>query len=343
MRARIWLALLWATSLPACLGHETVVRVVDGEVHEGRYIAPEAYAAYAQGAFLEAQGHDADAADAFQRAAEEDPDSAEIWTRLGALACRARRTDAASHFRRAETIDARYAPLWLARARCARSARRTDEALRLATRAFALDPVDEATSILLAELDDDSGRPDAAGQLLDGLVARDPRSSAAWNALLDHAQRQDDAIARTRALAALDKLAPRPPGAPEPTGAVDAALRRSGLEAARRVALAARVAPGELALRAIDAGLPRIALEQARHVLAADPDDTDARIAELVAEDLAGNRERVERSLMELARKPATPSALGARMMADLLARRVGDDAARAWRAAYPSPAIATQ
>ncbi len=339
MKAGIWAAVLCAATLPACLGHETVVRVVGGEVHEGRYIAPEAYAAYAEGAWFEAHGREAEAGAAYQRAAREDPDSAELWTRIGALECRQQRGGDSAGFRRAESIDASYAPLWLARARCAQAGQRPREALRLAERAFALDPVDESTSILLAELYDDAGRADASRRLLDGLVARNPLSSAAWRALLDHATRQRDPVARERALDALAALAPRPPGAPEPPADVDAALWRYGLDAARRVALSARVAPGELALRAISAGLPRLALEQAEHVLAADPDDVDARIAELAAGDLAGDRAGVERSLAELARRPAAPSALGAHVMAELLARRVGSDAARAWLDAYRAPA----
>lgn len=335
MRARFALLALCASLLPACLGNESVVRVVDGEVHEGRFIAPSAYAAYGEGALLEAAGRDQEAEAAYVRAAESDGDSAEIWTRIGALRCRARRAGAAGAFARAEALDDSYAPLWLARARCAVTEARQADALRLAERALALDPDAEDTSLVLASIYDRAGRADAAGRLLAGLVARDPRSQAAWRALLDHARARGDAVAARQATSALEHLAPAAPGEATSGNAVDAALHDGGLAAARRAALASHIAPGELALRAVAEGMPGLAIEQARSVLAADPDDPDARMALLFAGDLAGDQATVARSLEELSRKPVAPGKLAAELMAELLQRRIGTDATRAWQAAY--------
>ena len=70
------------------LGAGTVTRVSNGVAVEGRYVPPEAYAAYAKGAFLEARGDDAAALAQYRLALDHDPDAPEILARLGAVQCR---------------------------------------------------------------------------------------------------------------------------------------------------------------------------------------------------------------------------------------------------------------
>jgi hypothetical protein len=76
-------------------------------------------------------------------------------------------------------------------------------------------------------------------------------------------------------------------------------------------------------------------------VLTADPDDGDAWVAALVAADLQRDAAAFERALLALGRHPVAPGALGARLFAQVLERRLGDAAAAAWLKAHgplPSP-----
>jgi hypothetical protein len=121
--------------------------------------------------------------------------------------------------------------------------------------------------------------------------------------------------------------------------ALDQALRAGDATAARRAAVSAHVGNGWLALRAVELGQPTFAKEAAELTLSAEPGNIDARVAALAVADL----ERDERGLRKWATKLPSdhdaPSALSARIMADLLARRVGADAARtfsdAWAVAH--------
>ena len=116
---------------------------------------------------------------------------------------------------------------------------------------------------------------------------------------------------------------------------IDRALQRGELARARELAVLAQVSSSSLALRAAALGASDLAQKQAGLVLAADTSDTDARIALLVAADLAGDTPQFERWLVRSPLDAPHPSPLAARLMADLLARRVGRDAARAWLEAY--------
>jgi len=83
------------------------------------------------------------------------------------------------------------------------------------------------------------------------------------------------------------------------------------------------------------------ALHAALRRLRADPQDADARIAALVAADLAGD----EATFADASTPPVAPmdapSAEGAELLEALLARRVGRGAARAFRGAYGAGAAA--
>ncbi len=337
--------------LAGCIfGPAPVTRVVGGHESIGRYISPEAYASFAEGAYLEAQGQPGQAARAYRQALAEDPDSAAIWTRLGALACARSAADAHNAFARARSIDASYAPLWREQGRCDLSHQSLDAALVEAKKAFELDPDDEQTTLLLAELFKRRGQQDVALMWLDALVARAPTSLAGWRALLATAH---DAGNREQELAAartLIELAPAQAAGLErrypelaPRASVDRALLSGDIDAARRGALAARLTVGDLAVRAAELGLASTATQLADEVLSADPGDANAWVARLVAADLSGDQAGFDSALTKLGKSPATPRPAAARLLGALLQRRSGKAAAESWLAAYGLPQAGKQ
>jgi hypothetical protein len=106
---------------------------------------------------------------------------------------------------------------------------------------------------------------------------------------------------------------------------LDQALLGASPEWARSLARRAGLTPGELASRAAALGLRALAAEQGRLVLEADPSSADARIALLVA----GTAEEVELALALPPGTPTAPSAVGTLLLAELLLRRSGPEAAR--------------
>lgn len=318
---------LLAVALTGC-GAPTVVRVIDGHPVEGRFISTAAYALYARGAEAEAAGDLPGAARAFTAAAEEDPASPEIWTHLAALRCRMTPRDTAAGdvealFARAEAANARYAPLSRERAACALHRGQPAAALAAAERAAALDPGDEEAVLVRAEALAQLGRTDEAMRALRSVTAKRPHAVEAWQAMASLAARTGDA---TAAKEAADHLR-----APAPLAAVDAAILAGDLAAAQQAAHRARIAWAELALRAAALGRAAPAREQAALVLAANPGDISAQIAEAAGADLAGDKAAVEAALRALPARPAAPSSLGRLVFAELLARRAGADAARGY------------
>src|SRR5689334_899395 len=94
---------LAAVCLFSALGcrSENVVRLFDGHEVEGRWVSPEAYAAFATAALEEAQGNRKAAVEAYERAVAEDPDNALAWSRIGALHCTTSRAASEAAFARA--------------------------------------------------------------------------------------------------------------------------------------------------------------------------------------------------------------------------------------------------
>jgi tetratricopeptide (TPR) repeat protein len=333
-----------AALLSGCFGGPpSVTRYVGGQTLPDRYISPEAYASYAQGALLEANGQPQSALGAYERALGDDPDSTELWTRVASLQCRLHASSADASFARARDLDPDYAPLWREQARCALDRHHPRLAARDAERSLVLDPDDLESSLLYARICEATRQISEEGRWLDALVTRRPRSVAAWKALLAFAEHHGDAARVRRAAEALRVAAPEllpqlervDPELALPAR-IDRALRAGRLKEARSLALSAHLAPGELALRAAEIGRADLARREATRVLEADPSNGNAWVAELIAADLSGDAGAFARALDAPSARLDGLSPLGATLWAELLRRRVGEHAAESWLRAYP-------
>jgi len=239
----------------ACVREGRVERAFDGQVVEGRFIDPRAYAAFLRGTIAEANADNGEALAGFEEAARTDPDSAEIWTRIGDVRCRADAHDghADAGFSRALAIDATYARAWAAKARCAIARGDTAGARAAAGRAAALDSTADAASVLLARTAPSPGNAVTRDALVALTVtARDP--PVAWDALASWAQANGDVALWARALAELVRVAP---GRRDEVARAAEQLAGAGeIAQARRVALAvANSDPRPLADHPLAAGL----------------------------------------------------------------------------------------
>jgi tetratricopeptide (TPR) repeat protein len=294
----------------ACRPAQEVTRVVDGRTIDGRFVSADAYAAYLDGTMRAERGDEAGAASAFRAALAEDPDSGEVWARLGAALCLREPKGADDALARAEQLAPELDGTWLALSDCAFRRGDAARARVSAERAVALSPDSpEATLAVIRALE----------------RLGDAARAAAWRRAYS-----------TRTAVALG-AAPggrleQPPSTSE---AVDRAIESGDAATARRLAVRARLPVLTVARRALSLGAPGVAVELARTVAAADPADTDARIVTLVAADLARDEATFLSSVSPLAedRTPPTPDA--ASLMHELLERRVGAEAARAWLEAW--------
>ncbi|AUX23429.1 hypothetical protein SOCEGT47_039540 [Sorangium cellulosum] len=331
-------------------GAPTVARAVDGQIVEGRFISPHAYALYAIGAEAEARGDLELALLSYERAEDSDPESADIWTRVGAVRCRLGRGEAAADaFERARAIDPDYEPAHREQARCDLAAGRLQAALGRIDRAVALDPDRDDGLLLRAEILRRLGRTDDARRALRALLVRRPRSVDAWRALHAVAVAAGDRPAAAQASRRLLELAPprRAAALPSPSrpllAELDLALQSGQLRRARRLARDAGLPPAEVAVRAAALGRAREAHEQAELVSGADPASASALVALAVAADLIGDEATLARACDAL-HSPAAgsgptvpPSPLARLLFAELLSRRVGGDAALAWLGPLPA------
>jgi len=334
-----WLGGVFVAALGlGCLSGD-VVRVVDGVEVRGRFVSDWAYASYTRGAEWEARARYREALRAYRHAVEEDPGSVEVWTRIGALHCLLDEPEPAREaFAEAQDIDARYEPLWRMRAVCAERESRDSAALAAARLAVELDPSRDLTVLLYVRLLVAAGEVDEAWRWLRSLSVRSRDSLEVWQAIEQHAAGRDGWMREARRrIAALRALLGTPPDEMrrQPIGetwkAVDAALRAGDLAIARRQLRAAHHDVRMLAARAIVVGKPKLALEEASLRLAADPDDSDARITVALAADLAGERSALHAALVETPVSGDVVSEVAALLMAELLLRHSGQDAARAW------------
>ncbi|HEY4116247.1 MAG TPA: hypothetical protein VGM56_00275 [Byssovorax sp.] len=317
-----------------------VVRVVDGREVRGRFVSDVAYTWYAIGAEAEERGDFAAAARAFEAAASDDGPSADVLTRLGAARCAAGDgAGARAAFDRGAQADAAYAPLHLERGRCALHDGHADEALAEARRALALDPERAEASLLLAAAEERGGLGADALRTLHALTLAEPSSPAALAALHDLALRSGDAALAADTAARLSRLAAKGVelasgrGTAADSGtlaALDAALSRGETDAAERIARHAGLPLVDVAVRAAALGRTAYARGRAQLVVAADPADGSARVAAAVACDALGDAGCLEAALA-MPRGVSAPSLLARLLLAELLERRVGAVAARAY------------
>jgi hypothetical protein len=195
--------------LVACVGTPTVERAYDGHVIDGRFIGPEAYAAFLRGASAEANGDVKMALAAYTEAARADPNGAEVWTRIGEVRCRAdlRDAQADASFARALERDAGFARAWSAKAKCALARGDLAGARAAAQRAAALDSAADGANVLLAETAMPAQRDETRAALIAlTMTAHDP--VVAWDALATWSQTRGDVALWARALMELVRIAP---------------------------------------------------------------------------------------------------------------------------------------
>src|SRR5580693_4951899 len=75
-------------TVSACVRAPTVERAYDGRVVDGRFIAPEGYAAFLRGASADAGGDLKGSLTSYAEAIRIDARASEIWTRIGDVRCR---------------------------------------------------------------------------------------------------------------------------------------------------------------------------------------------------------------------------------------------------------------
>jgi len=333
-----------AAATAGCASSTAVTRSVGGRLVRGRFVTDDAYAAYLRGALLEAQGKHEAALSAYTEGARYDPDSPELLTKIGALNCGRQDVTAgeasakpAAAFDRAAAIDPDYEEVWTERARCHLKRGQLAAAEHAARIAVSLDPSRVECALLLSLVLERQERIEEAARWLQGLVVRNPTSVEAQEAMAAFAERTRDDVRRDAAERALAELGARTnrktlASKARPSVAdVDAAIARGAFDEARRLALRARVSSGALALRAAAVGAASFARTQAELVLAADPDDADARVAAAVAADLLRDDDALERATTAVPSSRAPVSPLAGLLMAELLDRRVGPAAKKAW------------
>ena len=278
--------------LIACAeGSGGVTRMADGVRYEGRFVNPEAYAAYLLGVEHEAHGDYASALEAYQEAHTEDPDSPEIWARIGAVRCisgKAGRAPggASSAFEHGIANDPEYFGNYLERARCAERSGDLESALRDASAAVARRPDDEPSNLLVARLLQAHGQAQEARAWLEAYQSYHPTSLAITRAL--ESARKGGSAAR----------------AADPTSLTSSAFTE------------------------LQAGHAERARQRAQIELAADPTNADAWIATLVACDALHDEACFEQALGSLKAPSLAPSPTGIGYLRELLARRTGASAA---------------
>jgi tetratricopeptide (TPR) repeat protein len=317
-----------ASLATGCIWTEgSVTRIYAGKTKEERFIVPEAYAHYTEAQLLETSGDDAAAEQEYLQAVDLDPDSVDIWTRLGAVRCRLE-SDFDAAFGNAESLDRDYAPLWRERSICALSRNDSQHAIEWGKRAIALDPDDARSSLAVTRALEKAGQIQEAARWKLALQLRDP-GGPSFEAAVQNLIQKGKRPARSKA-----SISTRP-GRKD----VDHALLHDSPKRARELALKSGVPVSELAMRAAALGLTEIAATESRRVLDADPDDSDAWIAALVAADLAHDEERFLTATGLLGSEPLAPGPLGRRLLVELLARRISIEAARSFLDQSPLPA----
>jgi hypothetical protein len=325
-------------ALSACSSGLGTERVFDGHTVKGRYIRPEAYAAYTEGVYREQHGDFAGAELAYRRALARDGQSPEILTRLGVLACRQSVTRALDLFEQADELEP-YAPAWAARARCL-SGRQSAAALAAALRSVQLAPAAPDANLLVARLYRENAQPELARAWLFAWLLLEPELGAGADELRNETALLGDPQLSLLASEVLQRHAEQADGARarpkrgEPPPALVAAIRANEAERARQLATEAHITPLELSLLATAHAQPELGLAQAELLLAANPRDSGALIAGLMAAAQLGGDEPLRRILLEAQGDQAPPPEL-ARSLAEVLRARIDEQAAQTWSQAY--------
>lgn len=319
------------TAIGCFRGPSTVVRVVDGKRIVGPFVNERAYASYLQASTLEAEGNLREALSLYRRALRHDAKSADIWTKIGSLECALGESPWAS-FERALALDSRYEAAWTSLARCHSMREEYEEAAPAARMAVFVEPANLDNLLLLAEALERVGKVEEAGRWLDELAIARPLSLEAHRARLDFAIRAGDSVRKEASARRLAELAPdmskslaeRVPSL-SPLARIDEALLRHDLEGARRLSLEARMGKGLLALRAVSLGRLSEGREQAELALAADPSDSDARVALAMVAELKHDDDALGEALSNLPNEAASLSELGRQLLGELVRMRAGD------------------
>jgi hypothetical protein len=326
-------------AMSACSSSRGTDRVFDGHTVQGRYIQPEAYAAYTEGVYREEHRDFAGAEQAYRRALLRDGQSPEILTRLGTLACRESAPRALRLFDRANALEP-YAPAWTARARCLSGQKQATAALEAALHAVRLAPDAVEANLLVARLYRENAQPELARAwlfawlLLEPALGADARDLQGETALLGDAQLSllaNEAIER-HAEHTEGARPQRATGAPPP--ALLAAIRAAETQRARQLATEALVTPLELSLLATANAQPEFGLAQAELLLDANPRDSGALIAGLLAAAQLSDDQPLRRLLKKAQGDQVPPPGL-ARSLGEVLRARIDDEAARSWSQAY--------
>lgn len=342
-----WAGALGSVLLAACSTTPGTERVFDGHTISGPYIEPSAYAAYADGAYLEARGEWKAAEDAYRRALKQDPDSPSIWTRIGAIQCRTDLARALEAFR-AATEHSSHGPAWAARARCLHEHGRSADALAAAESALGFDPANAEANLLVADIYRERARPALSSAWLFAWLLLDPAAVSHWRALderakalgdpalsllirssLEHGARQGSELSA----AALSALQPPLPQLGLHRD-LEAAITRDDVPTARAVAQQIGLSALELALLALQLGNPALGASQAELVLNANPQSADAWIVALSAAAVSSNQDAFSRLLAHEGAAQLPTSELAPRI-ADLLRWWVDDAASAEWTEAY--------
>lgn len=340
-RGQPWSALGLTVALPlltACGSGHGTERVFDGHAVRGRYIQPEAYAAYAEGVYREEHGDFAGAEQAYRQALGRDGQSPEILTRLGVLACRQSVARAQRLFERANALEP-YAPAWAARARCL-AGQQPVAALEAALHSVRLAPQAPEANLLVARLYRENAQPELARAWLFAWLLLEPELGARSDELQKETAQLGDAQLSLLASEVLQRRSEHADGARaraargQPPPDLIAALRAQRAELARQLATEARITPLELSLLATANAQPELGLAQAELLLDANPRDSGALIAGLrAAAQLSGDEPL--RRILRKAQGEQMPGPELARALGEVLRARVDDEAARSWSQAY--------
>lgn len=346
-----WTALLCLAAAGCSSTPSSVDRVHDGKSWRGRYIHSFSYAWYARGAHLEARGLLREAEAAYLEAVSHDPDSGSLWARVGAVRCLRGAAGAGRAFEAGWSTGNDRSLLLVERGRCALRSKDFEAALQDGRAAVRRSPRSIEASLLTIDALLGLDRSEEAMRWLDALAAFAPGALQVHTRRIEEARSRRDVARERRArelrLALVShQTLERPAVDPEVEvrgpAAIDAAIRAGDLELASRRATMLGMRSAEVALRALALGRPDLARTQAELVLAADPGESNGRIALWLADDLVSGNTQAQTWTVPTAGQlrpgssPGDLHPLAVLLFGELLDRRVGSLAGDLWREAHP-------